>query len=33
MRELTTQARRAIEAQRFDAYRAAVLAGATPWDA
>jgi queuine tRNA-ribosyltransferase len=33
MRELTTHARRAIEAQRFGAYRSAVLAGAPPWDA
>ena len=33
MRELTTHARRAIEAQRFDAYRAAVMSGAPPWDA
>jgi queuine tRNA-ribosyltransferase len=33
MRELTNHARKAIEAQRFDAYRAAVLSGATPWDA
>jgi queuine tRNA-ribosyltransferase len=33
MHELTTQARRAIEAGRFDAYRAAVLAGQPPWDA
>jgi queuine tRNA-ribosyltransferase len=33
MRELTTHARRAIEEQRFDQYRAAVLSGATPWDA
>jgi queuine tRNA-ribosyltransferase len=33
MRELTQHARAAIAAGRFDAYRAAVLAGATPWDA
>ncbi|HET7445074.1 MAG TPA: tRNA guanosine(34) transglycosylase Tgt [Solirubrobacterales bacterium] len=33
MRELTTHARTAIEAGRFDAYRAAVLAGTAPWDA
>jgi len=33
MHELTRHARAAIEAGRFDAYRAAVLAGATPWDA
>jgi queuine tRNA-ribosyltransferase len=33
MRELTTHARAAIEAGRFSAYRAAVLAGATPWAA
>ncbi len=33
MHELTTRARRAIEAGSFDAYRAAVLAGATPWEA
>jgi queuine tRNA-ribosyltransferase len=33
MRELTTHARRAIQEQRFDAYRAAVMAGATPWAA
>jgi queuine tRNA-ribosyltransferase len=33
MRELTTRARAAIEAGRFDAYRAAVLAGAAPWAA
>ena len=33
MRELTDGARRAIEASRFDAYRTAVLTGATPWDA
>jgi queuine tRNA-ribosyltransferase len=33
MRELTNHARRAIEAQRFDAYRQAVMAGAAPWDA
>jgi queuine tRNA-ribosyltransferase len=31
MRELTSHARRAIEAGAFDAYRAAVLAGAAPW--
>ncbi|HEX3363424.1 MAG TPA: tRNA guanosine(34) transglycosylase Tgt [Solirubrobacterales bacterium] len=33
MRELTTHARRAIEEQSFDAYRAAVLSGIAPWDA
>jgi queuine tRNA-ribosyltransferase len=33
MRELTTHARRAIQTGSFDAYRAAVLAGAAPWDA
>jgi len=33
MRELTSHARRAIQEQRFDAYRAAVMSGATPWDA
>jgi queuine tRNA-ribosyltransferase len=33
MRELTRHARAAIRSGRFDAYRAAVLAGATPWDA
>jgi queuine tRNA-ribosyltransferase len=33
MRELTTHARKAIEAQRFEQYRQAVLAGAPPWDA
>jgi queuine tRNA-ribosyltransferase len=33
MRELTTHARAAIEAGRFDAYRAVVLAGKSPWDA
>jgi queuine tRNA-ribosyltransferase len=33
MRELTTHARTAIEANRFAAYRAAILAGATPWTA
>ncbi|MFT3863391.1 MAG: tRNA guanosine(34) transglycosylase Tgt [Solirubrobacterales bacterium] len=33
MRELTTHARRAIEAGRFAAYRAAVMGGATPWEA
>lgn len=31
MRELTSHARAAIEAGRFDAYRAAVLAGQSPW--
>ena len=31
MRELTTHARRAIEANEFDTYRAAVLAGKPPW--
>jgi queuine tRNA-ribosyltransferase len=33
MRELTRHARAAIEAGRFADYRAAVVAGATPWDA
>ena len=33
MHELTTHARRAIEAGTFDAYRTAILAGATPWSA
>jgi queuine tRNA-ribosyltransferase len=33
MRELTNHARAAIEAGRFDAYRAAVLAGSPPWSA
>jgi len=33
MRELTDHARAAIRAGRFDAYRAAVLAGAPPWSA
>ena len=33
MRELTEGARHAIEASRFAAYAAAVLAGSTPWDA
>jgi queuine tRNA-ribosyltransferase len=33
MHELTSRARTAIEAGRFDAYRAAVLAGSTPWEA
>jgi queuine tRNA-ribosyltransferase len=33
MRELTTHARTAIAAGRFEPYRAAVLAGASPWDA
>ena len=33
MHQLTTHARTAIEAGRFDAYRAAVLAGSSPWDA
>jgi queuine tRNA-ribosyltransferase len=33
MRELTTHARAAIQAGRFDAYRSAILAGSTPWDA
>jgi queuine tRNA-ribosyltransferase len=33
MRELTNHARRAIQEQRFDAYRATVMAGATPWAA
>jgi queuine tRNA-ribosyltransferase len=33
MHELTTHARAAIAAGAFDAYRTAVLAGASPWDA
>jgi queuine tRNA-ribosyltransferase len=33
MRELTRHARAAIEAGRFEDYRAAVVAGAAPWDA
>ncbi len=33
MHQLTTHARKAIEASNFDAYRAAILAGASPWDA
>jgi queuine tRNA-ribosyltransferase len=33
MQELTRHARAAIEAGRFEAYRAAVVGGATPWDA
>jgi queuine tRNA-ribosyltransferase len=33
MRELTAHARAAIVAGNFDAYRAAVLAGSSPWDA
>ncbi len=33
MHELTTHARAAIEAGAFDAYAAAVLGGAPPWDA
>jgi len=33
MRQLTTHARAAITAGRFDAYRAAVLAGTAPWRA
>jgi queuine tRNA-ribosyltransferase len=33
MRELTARARAAIAAGSFEAYRAAVLAGAAPWDA
>ncbi|HET7418358.1 MAG TPA: tRNA guanosine(34) transglycosylase Tgt [Solirubrobacterales bacterium] len=33
MRELTVHARAAILAGGFDAYRAAILAGATPWQA
>jgi queuine tRNA-ribosyltransferase len=33
MHELTTHARTAIEAGRFDAYRTAILAGSSPWDA
>jgi queuine tRNA-ribosyltransferase len=33
MQELTAHARAAIEAGAFDAYRAAIMVGATPWDA
>ena len=33
MRELTTHARRAIEQERFEPYRQAVLAGTPPWSA
>jgi queuine tRNA-ribosyltransferase len=33
MHELTTHTRAAIEASRFDTYAAAVLAGASPWNA
>ncbi len=33
MRELTTHAREAIAAGRFEEYRAAVLGGSAPWDA
>jgi queuine tRNA-ribosyltransferase len=33
MQQLTTHARAAIEAGRFNAYRAAILAGSSPWDA
>jgi queuine tRNA-ribosyltransferase len=33
MHQLTTHARTAIEAGRFESYRAAVLAGRSPWDA
>lgn len=33
MRELTSGARAAIEAGRFGDYRAAILAGSTPWEA
>ena len=33
MRELTTHARLAIQGGQFNAYRTAVLAGASPWDA
>jgi queuine tRNA-ribosyltransferase len=33
MHELTTHARTAIETGRFDAYRTAVVAGSTPWEA
>jgi queuine tRNA-ribosyltransferase len=33
MHQLTTHARAAIAAGRFDAYRAAIMAGSTPWDA
>jgi queuine tRNA-ribosyltransferase len=33
MHELTTNARRAIQAGTFNTYRSAVMAGATPWDA
>jgi queuine tRNA-ribosyltransferase len=33
MRELTTHARAAIQNGSFDTYRAAILAGASPWSA
>jgi queuine tRNA-ribosyltransferase len=33
MHQLTTHARAAIEAGTFDAYRTAILAGSSPWDA
>jgi queuine tRNA-ribosyltransferase len=33
MHQLTTHARTAIEAGTFESYRAAVLAGSSPWDA
>jgi queuine tRNA-ribosyltransferase len=33
MHELTTKARTAIEVGHFDAYRTAILAGQSPWDA
>jgi len=33
MHELTTHARSAIEAGTFESYRAAILAGSSPWDA
>jgi queuine tRNA-ribosyltransferase len=33
MHQLTTHARTAIEAGTFDTYRAAILAGSSPWDA
>jgi len=33
MHELTVHARSAIKSGRFDSYRAAILAGSTPWQA
>jgi queuine tRNA-ribosyltransferase len=33
MHQLTTHARAAIEAGKFDAYRTAILTGSSPWDA